>query len=48
MLNVNMITACPKCRIYLGCAMEDPFAGGELKMELIDLTNIIAKHVCWE
>lgn len=43
-----MITACPKCRIHLGCAMEDPFAGGELKMELIDLTNIIAKHICWE
>ncbi|MBU2629705.1 MAG: hydrogenase iron-sulfur subunit, partial [Proteobacteria bacterium] len=43
-----MITACPKCRIHLGCAMEDPFAGGELKMELVDLTNIIAKHICWE
>ncbi|MFH2060206.1 MAG: hydrogenase iron-sulfur subunit [Pseudomonadota bacterium] len=43
-----MITACPKCRIHLGCAMEDPFAGGELKMELTDLTNIIAKHICWE
>ncbi|MFH2091303.1 MAG: hydrogenase iron-sulfur subunit [Pseudomonadota bacterium] len=43
-----MITACPKCRIHLGCAMEDPFAGGELKMELNDLTNIIAKHICWE
>ncbi|MCP3871620.1 MAG: hydrogenase iron-sulfur subunit [Desulfobacteraceae bacterium] len=43
-----MITACPKCRIHLGCAMEDPFEGGKLKMELTDLTNIIAEHICWE
>ncbi len=43
-----MITACPKCRIHMGCAMEDPFEGGKLKMELTDLTNIIAEHICWE
>lgn len=43
-----MVTACPKCRIHLGCAMEDPFEGGNLKMELTDLTNIIANHICWE
>jgi len=43
-----MITACPKCRIHLGCAMKDPFTDGELKMELVDLINIIAKHICWE
>jgi len=28
--------------------MEDPFLGGELKMEMIDLTGIIAKTICWE
>lgn len=43
-----MITACPKCRIHLGCAMEDPFAGGSLAMELKDLTTIIAETLCWE
>jgi heterodisulfide reductase subunit D len=43
-----MITACGKCRIHLGCAMEDPFVGEAVKMELIDLTNIIAKHIRWE
>ncbi|MFH1155668.1 MAG: hydrogenase iron-sulfur subunit [Pseudomonadota bacterium] len=44
----TMITACSKCRIHLGCAMEDPFVGGELKMDLQDLTTIIANHICWE
>lgn len=43
-----MVTSCGKCRIHLGCAMQDPFAGDKLKMELIDLTSIIADHICWE
>ena len=43
-----MVTSCGKCRIHLGCAMEDPFAGDRLKMELIDLTSVIADHLCWE
>ncbi len=43
-----MVTACPKCRIHLGCAMEDPFEDGKLTMKLTDLTNIIAEHICWE
>ncbi len=43
-----MLTSCGKCRIHLGCAMEDPFAGDQLKMELVDLTSIIADHVRWE
>ena len=43
-----MLTSCGKCRIHLNCAMEDPFAGDRLSMELTDLTSIIADHVCWE
>ncbi len=43
-----MVTSCGKCRIHLNCAMEDPFAGDRLKMELTDLTSVIADHVCWE
>jgi heterodisulfide reductase subunit D len=43
-----MVTACPKCQIHLRCAMEDPFLGEELNMEMIDLTGIIAKTICWE
>ncbi|MFK5953530.1 MAG: hydrogenase iron-sulfur subunit [Desulfobacterium sp.] len=43
-----MLTSCGKCRIHLGCAMEDPFAGDQLKMELMDLTSVIADHVRWE
>ena len=31
-----LVTACPKCQIHLRCAMEDPFQGEELKMEMMD------------
>jgi Fe-S oxidoreductase len=44
----TLITACAKCRIHLGCAMEDPFAGGELRMDMQDLTCVIANHIRWE
>ncbi len=45
----NMIvTSCPKCQLHLKCAMEDPFMGDELKMEMMDLTSIIAKTIRWE
>ncbi|WP_207690930.1 hydrogenase iron-sulfur subunit [Desulfonema limicola] len=43
-----MVTSCPKCQIHLRCAMEDPFLGNELQMEMTDLTSIIAKTICWE
>ena len=43
-----LVTACPKCQIHLRCAMEDPFLGEELNMEMIDLTGIIAKTIYWE
>ncbi len=43
-----MITSCPKCQIHLRCAMEDPFLGKELKMEMTDLTGLIAQTIRWE
>jgi len=43
-----LVTACPKCQIHLRCAMEDPFLGEELNMEMIDLTGIIVKTIYWE
>ncbi|MBW1802815.1 MAG: hydrogenase iron-sulfur subunit [Deltaproteobacteria bacterium] len=43
-----LVTACPKCQIHLRCAMEDPFLGDELKMDMMDLTSILAKTIQWE
>ena len=43
-----LVTACPKCQIHLRCAMEDPFIGETLNMELKDLTSIMAKTIQWE
>jgi heterodisulfide reductase subunit D len=43
-----MVTSCPKCQIHLRCAMEDPFLGQELFMEMTDLTNIIEKTIYWK
>ena len=43
-----LVTACPKCQIHLSCAMEDPFLGETLKLEMTDLTSIIAKTIYWE
>ena len=43
-----MVTACPKCQIHLRCAMEDPFLGEELSMEMMDLTTVLVKTIEWE
>ena len=43
-----LVTACPKCQIHLRCAMEDPFWGAELHMEMLDLTSVLAKTIRWE
>ncbi|WP_035258755.1 hydrogenase iron-sulfur subunit [Desulfatirhabdium butyrativorans] len=43
-----LVTACPKCQIHLRCAMEDPFVGNEIEMELMDLTSILARTIRWE
>lgn len=43
-----LVTACPKCQIHLRCAMEDPFLGQSLQMEMADLTGVIANTIYWE
>jgi Fe-S oxidoreductase len=43
-----IVTACPKCQIHLRCAMEDPFRGKELEMDIMDLTNVIADSIHWD
>jgi Fe-S oxidoreductase/coenzyme F420-reducing hydrogenase delta subunit len=43
-----LVTSCPKCRIHLRCAMEDPFLGKEIFLETADLTGIIARTIAWE
>ncbi len=43
-----LVTACPKCQIHLRCAMEDPFLGEELQMDMMDLTSVLAKTIEWE
>lgn len=43
-----LVTACPKCQIHLQCAMEDPFQGDALKMEVMDLTRVIRETIRWE
>jgi Fe-S oxidoreductase len=43
-----LVTACPKCLIHLRCAMEDPFMGEALDMEVMDLTTVLAKTIQWE
>lgn len=43
-----LVTACPKCQIHLRCAMEDPFLGDELEMELMDLTTVLAQTIRWD
>ncbi len=43
-----LVTACPKCQIHLRCAMEDPFQGKDVEMEMMDLTTVLAKTIRWE
>ncbi len=43
-----LVTACPKCQIHLRCAMEDPFLGKELEMEMMDLASVLARTIRWE
>ncbi|MDY0041824.1 MAG: (Fe-S)-binding protein, partial [Desulforhabdus sp.] len=43
-----LVTACPKCQIHLKCAMDDLFLGEELKIDMRDLTSILAEAIRWE
>jgi Fe-S oxidoreductase len=43
-----LVTACPKCQIHLRCAMEDPVLEDEIRMEMMDLTSVLARTIQWE
>jgi Fe-S oxidoreductase/coenzyme F420-reducing hydrogenase delta subunit len=43
-----LVTSCPKCQIHLKCAMEDPMQGEQIKIEMMDLTGVLAKTLKWE
>lgn len=43
-----LITSCPKCQIHLKCAMEDPILGDQIKIDMMDLTGVLAKTLMWE
>ncbi len=40
-----LVTACPKCQIHLSCAMRDPLCSGDARMEIRDLTGLLADHL---
>ncbi|OIP89003.1 MAG: methyl-viologen-reducing hydrogenase subunit delta [Syntrophobacteraceae bacterium CG2_30_61_12] len=42
-----LLTACPKCQIHLSCAMQDPFEGKDVELEMMDLTTAIARTIEW-
>lgn len=43
----TLVTACPKCMIHLTCAMKDPNKAGSLKMQIRDLTSVLADNIQW-
>ena len=43
-----LVTSCPKCQIHLKCAMEDPMQSGDIKMDMMDLTGVLAKTLVWK
>ena len=40
-----LVTACPKCRIHLRCAMKDPNLKGEIEIEMRDVAELVADAV---
>ena len=38
-----LATACPKCQVHLRCAMKDPKLGGEIKIEMRDVAELVAE-----
>lgn len=37
-----LVTACPKCRVHLRCAMHDPRLGDEIRIETRDVAELVA------
>jgi Fe-S oxidoreductase len=40
-----LVTSCPKCRIHLRCAMQDPHPQGEVAIEMRDLAELVAERL---
>jgi heterodisulfide reductase subunit D len=40
-----IVTACPKCRIHLTCAMRDMNSATDLRMEIRDVTSVLAESL---
>jgi Fe-S oxidoreductase len=38
-----LVTACPKCRIHLSCAMKDPHLAAEIVIPMKDLAEILVE-----
>jgi len=38
-----LVTACPKCQVHLACAMKDPNIGPEIKIEMKDIAEVVAR-----
>jgi len=36
-----LVTACPKCQIHFRCAMNDPNLGDEIRIEMLDIAEVI-------
>lgn len=43
-----LLTACPKCKIHLSCAMHDGRLENELDLEIVDLTHFLGKALAVE
>jgi heterodisulfide reductase subunit D len=41
----TLVTACPKCEIHLGCALQDPVLAGELRLRIMDLAALAASRL---
>jgi heterodisulfide reductase subunit D len=37
----TLVTACPKCQIHFGCAMQDPYLGDKIRMEMKDIIVLL-------
>jgi heterodisulfide reductase subunit D len=42
-----LVTACPKCRIHLTCAMKDPNTRSDLEIEIVDIISILSRLIKW-
>ncbi|MEW5736279.1 MAG: hydrogenase iron-sulfur subunit [Thermodesulfobacteriota bacterium] len=43
-----LVTACPKCRIHLSCAMDDPFESNAGSLPIMDIVSVLAETISWK